>query len=48
MSESKIQKVDPSVKVTDLYQKGEPKGSVPMKVTMGKPEAYSPPKQGPK
>lgn len=47
MSEKTI-KTDPSVKETDLYLKGEPRGSVPIEKTMAKPEAYSPPKQGPK
>lgn len=37
------QKVDPSVLETDLYLKGEPRGSVPMSTTMRKPEAYSSP-----
>lgn len=41
-------KTDPSVRVTDLYLKGEPRGSVPMDVTIGKPVAYYPPKSGPK
>ncbi len=41
-------KVDGSVRVTDLYLKGEPRGSVPMSVTIGKPAAYYPPKPGPK
>ena len=41
-------KVDPSVKETDMYLKGEPAGSVPMNVTIGKPRAYFPPKKGPK
>lgn len=41
-------KTDPSVKVTDLYLKGEPRGSVPMDVTIGKPRAYYPVKPGPK
>ena len=41
-------KVDPSVRVTDLYLKGEPLGSVPMSVTIGKPRANYPPKPGPK
>jgi hypothetical protein len=39
----KTQKVDPSVSELDLYKKGEPRGSVPMATTMGKPEAYSKP-----
>ena len=39
----KIQKVDPSVSEMDLYTKGEPRGSVPMSVTMQKPAAYSKP-----
>ena len=42
MSE-KVQKVDPSVSEMDLYQKGEPRGSVPIATTMRKPEAYSRP-----
>ena len=37
------QKVDPSVSEMDLYQKGEPRGSVPIDRTMRKPEAYSKP-----
>lgn len=36
----KAQKVDPSVSEMDLYQKGEPRGSVPIKKTMEKPLAY--------
>lgn len=42
------QKVDPSVSEYDQYLTGEPKGSVPMSVTMGKPAAYYPAKPGPK
>lgn len=42
------QRVDPSVKQSDMELKGEPRGSVPMKTTMAKPSAYSPPKSGPK
>ena len=45
---SRAVRVDPSVKETDLYQKGEPRGSVPMSTTMQKPEAYKPSKGGPK
>lgn len=45
---SKIQRVDPSVKQSEMEQKGEPRGSVPMSVTIGKPQAYQPPKSGPK
>jgi hypothetical protein len=45
---TKTIKTDPSVKVTDLELKGEPQGSVPLSRTMAKPEAYSPPKSGPK
>lgn len=41
-------KTDPSVKVTDMYLKGEPRGAVPLERTMAKPEAYQPPKSGPK
>lgn len=41
-------KTDPSVSVLDMYQKGEPKGSVPMETTMGKPAAYYPATPGPK
>lgn len=41
-------KTDPSVRVTDLYTKGEPRGCVPMETTMRKPQAYSPAKPGPK
>lgn len=41
-------KVDGSVRVTELYQEGEPRGSVPMDVTIGKPQAYTPAKSGPK
>lgn len=44
----KPQKVDSSVSEMDLYLKGEPRGSVPMKTTMQKPEAYKPAKEGPK
>lgn len=44
----KTVKTDPSVKVTDLYLKGDPRGSVPIEKTMAKPEAYSPPTKGPK
>mgnify|MGYP001589053189 CR=1 FL=1 len=44
----KTPKVDGSVRVTELYLKGEPRGSVPMNVTIGKPQAYSPAKPGPK
>lgn len=44
----KTVKTDPSVKETDMYQKGEPRGSVPIERTMQKPEAYQPPKPGPK
>lgn len=36
----KTQKVDPSVRETDLELKGEPRGSVPLSVTMRKPQAY--------
>lgn len=42
------QRVDPSVYATDLYLEGEPRGSVPMDVTIGKPRAYYPAKSGPK
>lgn len=45
---TKDEKIDPSVTVTDLYLKGEPRGCVPMDVTMGKPAAYYPAKPGPK
>jgi hypothetical protein len=38
-----VQKVDPSVLETDLYLKGEPRGSVPIERTIRKPEAYSKP-----
>lgn len=41
-------KTDPSVRVTNLYLKGEPRGCVPMDVTIGKPRAYTPAKSGPK
>lgn len=41
-------KTDPSVKETDSYLKGEPRGSVPIERTMAKPEAYTPAKPGPK
>lgn len=44
----KPQRVDPSVRPSDLEMKGEPRGSVPMSVTMGKPQAYKPTKPGPK
>lgn len=44
----KPQKVDPSVRETDLELKGEPRGSVPMSTTMAKPAAYKPAKGGPK
>lgn len=44
----KITKTDPSVRVTDLYLKGEPRGSVPIERTTAKPEAYQPAKPGPK
>lgn len=44
----KTAKIDGSVRVTELYLKGEPRGSVPMEVTIGKPEAYYPSKSGPK
>lgn len=44
----KPQRVDPSVRETELELKGEPRGSVPMSVTMGKPSAYKPAKSGPK
>lgn len=37
---SKTQKVDPSVKETELELKGEPRGSVPLAKTMEKPLAY--------
>lgn len=47
MTEKTI-RTDPSVKVTDLYLKGEPRGSVPIEKTMAKPEAYQPAKSGPK
>lgn len=36
----KTQRVDPSVKETDLELKGEPQGCVPLARTMKKPEAY--------
>jgi hypothetical protein len=42
------QKVDPSIRPEDTELKGEPRGSVPMKTTMQKPQAYTPPKSGPK
>lgn len=42
------QKVDPSVSSLDQYLTGEPRGSVPMEITMGKPRAYYPAKPGPK
>jgi hypothetical protein len=48
MADSKTQKVDPSVRPEQTEQKGEPRGSVPMSVTMGKPQAYKPAKPGPK
>jgi len=48
MTTSRTTKVDPSVRPEDLEQKGEPKGSVPISVTMGKPQAYKPAKEGPK
>lgn len=41
-------RTDPSVKQSDLELKGEPRGSVSMSTTMGKPEAYKPAKGGPK
>lgn len=44
----KTTRVDPSVKETDLYLKGEPRGSVPLERTMAKPQAYTPAKPGPK
>lgn len=44
----KPQRVDPSVRPSDLELKGEPRGSVQMSVTMGKPQAYKPTKSGPK
>jgi hypothetical protein len=44
----KTAKTDPSVRVTDLYLKGEPRGCVPIERTMRKPEAYSPAKSGQK
>lgn len=37
------QKVDPSVLETDLYTKGEPRGSVSIERTTRKPEAYNKP-----
>jgi len=46
--DTKTPKVDPSVRVTELYTKGPMNGEVPMSVTIGKPEAYYPPKSGPK
>ena len=36
----KIQRVDPSVKRSELELQGEPRGSVPNEVTMRKPLAY--------
>lgn len=48
MSDSKPQRVDPSVKETELELKGEPRGSVSLSRTMAKPEAYKPAKPGPK
>lgn len=42
------QKTDPSVSDFDLYLQGEPRGSVPMDITIGKPRAYYPPEKGPK
>lgn len=48
MSDSKPQKVDPSVTNKDMELKGEPLGSVPLARTMAKPEAYKPAKEGPK
>lgn len=44
----KLQRVDPSVRQSDLELKGEPRGSVPMAVTMAKPQAYKPAKSGAK
>lgn len=44
----KPMKTDPSVLETDLYLKGEPRGSVPLERTLQKPAAYQPPKSGPK
>lgn len=41
-------KVDPSVKQSEMEQKGEPCGSVPISRTMAKPQAYKPAKEGPK
>lgn len=48
MTDSKPQRVDPSVKVSELELKGEPRGSVPLSRTLAKPEAYTPAKEGPK
>jgi hypothetical protein len=42
---SKTIKVDPSVRREETENKGEPLGSVPMSVTMGKPQAYKPAKE---
>lgn len=39
------QKVDPSVSIYDLEQKGEPAGSVPLERTIQKPLAYRKPSQ---
>jgi hypothetical protein len=47
-AKTKAQKVDPSVSEYDQYLTGEPRGSVPMSVTIGKPAAYYPPTKGPK
>lgn len=46
--DEKIQRVDPSVKDSDMELKGEPCGSVPLERTMAKPAAYYPAKPGPK
>lgn len=43
-----VGKTNPSVRVTDLYLKGEPRGCVPLDRTMRKPDAYYPSKPGPK
>jgi len=41
-------KTDPSVNNFDMYQKGEPRGCVPLERTLRKPDAYYPAKKGPK
>lgn len=43
-----VVKVDPSVHEWETIRQGEPRGSIPMEVTMGRPTAAYPIRRGPK